>query len=333
MTLLNLSADCLITRGISRGIIVDLARNEREFLSLQQIDLIEKSIGKPRKEVVDNFCQTCNEEGLIFLGWLEKKEFIHWLDKSVFNQFSRLDLRYESPVMIENCIIDICDASEHNYAHYFHQLTLLNCKDLQLRFYDELSLTSVGEILSKLEFSSIKSVEILMKYYCELSLNSLLELTANFKRVSRIIVYSAPSDKHILSRTGIGNIQFVKQKIPDESHCGFISPSYFSIDLKLFSESIHYNTCLNKKLSIHKDGSIRNCPAMKSEFGAANNSRFHEVIQDRKFKKLWNIKKSQLDVCKTCEFRNICTDCRAFVGNPAKDKPLRCTYNPITMKW
>ena len=47
------------------------------------------------------------------------------------------------------------------------------------------------------------------------------------------------------------------------------------------------------------------------------------------------IKKENIDSCKDCEFRNICTDCRAYIEVPSNyhSKPLKCGYNPYTNVW
>lgn len=40
-------------------------------------------------------------------------------------------------------------------------------------------------------------------------------------------------------------------------------------------------------------------------------------------------------VCQDCEFRHICTDCRACLDEPEDiySKPLKCGYNPYTAEW
>ncbi|HLT42986.1 MAG TPA: hypothetical protein VKZ95_09805, partial [Sphingobacteriaceae bacterium] len=42
-----------------------------------------------------------------------------------------------------------------------------------------------------------------------------------------------------------------------------------------------------------------------------------------------------VDVCKDCEFRYICQDCRAYLKNSDDlySKPLKCTYNPYEGVW
>lgn len=40
-------------------------------------------------------------------------------------------------------------------------------------------------------------------------------------------------------------------------------------------------------------------------------------------------------VCKDCEFRSICSDCRIYTENNGNEysKPINCTYNPYISKW
>jgi SPASM domain peptide maturase of grasp-with-spasm system len=95
------------------------------------------------------------------------------------------------------------------------------------------------------------------------------------------------------------------------------------------------NTCLNCKLSIDKNGDIKNCPSIKESFGNISTTSINKVLENSNFKKYWNIKKDEIAVCKDCEFRHICTDCRAYLENPEDiySKPLKCGYNPYTNEW
>jgi radical SAM protein with 4Fe4S-binding SPASM domain len=60
-----------------------------------------------------------------------------------------------------------------------------------------------------------------------------------------------------------------------------------------------------------------------------------KAIEVPDFKKYWSITKDQINVCKDCEFRYICTDCRAYTTNIDNDysKPLKCSYDPYKGKW
>lgn len=74
---------------------------------------------------------------------------------------------------------------------------------------------------------------------------------------------------------------------------------------------------------------------MKDSFGNIKDTTLKEVLKNQYLKKYWNIKKDNITVCKDCEFRHICTDCRAYLENPDDEysKPLKCGYDPYTNEW
>jgi SPASM domain peptide maturase of grasp-with-spasm system len=131
------------------------------------------------------------------------------------------------------------------------------------------------------------------------------------------------------------NIYFVETKIINHFNCGLISTNSFVINTKNFTESQSYNTCLNRKISIDIEGNIKNCPSMAKNFGNIKDTSLTEALHKKDFKAYWKINKDKIKVCQDCEFRHICTDCRAYVEDP-KDKyskPLKCGYNPYTNEW
>lgn len=54
------------------------------------------------------------------------------------------------------------------------------------------------------------------------------------------------------------------------------------------------------------------------------------IVGSEEFRKLWNIKKDDIEICKECELRYVCQDCRAYIANPENihSKPRKCTYTP-----
>ncbi len=74
---------------------------------------------------------------------------------------------------------------------------------------------------------------------------------------------------------------------------------------------------------------------MNKSFGNIRNTTLAEAIEKPGFKELWFINKDKIDVCKVCEFRHMCTDCRAFIKDPENiySQPSKCPYNPYIAKW
>lgn len=158
----------------------------------------------------------------------------------------------------------------------------------------------------------------------------------DFKFCANIIIHSA-SENYVLSHESLQSreVIFVKTEIQDETHCGVIDPFYFSINLRTFSESLSYNNCLNRKISVDSDGFICNCPSLSGKYGLADDVNLNELANNNAFISVWQTAKNKIEKCKDCEFRLMCTDCRAYIediSNP-NSKPLKCNYNPYAGKW
>ena len=92
---------------------------------------------------------------------------------------------------------------------------------------------------------------------------------------------------------------------------------------------------MERKLSIDRFGQVKNCPSMKKSWGHARNLDILGVLEDEGFRSVWGISKDQIDICQVCEFRDICSDCRAYVNVPDDlySKPAKCAYDPYTATW
>ena len=74
---------------------------------------------------------------------------------------------------------------------------------------------------------------------------------------------------------------------------------------------------------------------MKESFGNIKATTLVEALNKEGFKKYWNITKDKIKICQDCQFRYVCTDCRAYIEDPSDkySKPLKCGYDPNTGKW
>lgn len=87
-----------------------------------------------------------------------------------------------------------------------------------------------------------------------------------------------------------------------------------------------------KKCLTDLTGQIKNCPSFIKNYGNVENVALIDVLNNKLFRSFWKINKSLIESCKDCEFRHICTDCRAYVKN-IYDKPVKCNYNPYDATW
>ncbi|MDR0604060.1 MAG: SPASM domain-containing protein [Bacteroidales bacterium] len=131
-------------------------------------------------------------------------------------------------------------------------------------------------------------------------------------------------------------ISIISKNINSSDCCGEILKEDFIIPtIRSYMENYLYNGCLNRKISIDESGEIKNCPSMKRSYGNISEKSIFDVAKNENFQEFWKINKMQILICKDCEYRCICTDCRAFISEPENiySKPSKCSYNPHTLKW
>lgn len=331
----NLFSNCIPARGANRSIICDTQNNTYYFIPNGLYDILEKYNGETIdciKSDLDNKYDDIVDE---YFEFLYSNNLIFFSSKPEF--FPKIKLDWKSPSLVTNMVIDY-DYMEHDFESIIDQLEELKCSYIQLRFYRETRLEKITELSKILERakSRVVSVDFILPYsdiYCKDKLDKILK---EYPRIHSIIVFKAINNhSYPPIREKMGYLMFVTKNILNEKHCGIINSEYFYSNIKLFSESQYHNTCLNRKISIDKEGNIKNCPSMKQSFGNIKDTKLIEAIDHPDFKKYWNVTKDQIEVCKDCEFRHICTDCRAYTEHPDDQysKPLKCGYDPYTNKW
>ena len=129
---------------------------------------------------------------------------------------------------------------------------------------------------------------------------------------------------------------FVNYSYDNGNCCGIITIDNLDFgDMQKYYEHQNYNGCLYKKISIDKNGNIKNCLSMQKSYGNISQTLLSDVLRSDSFKELWKINKDVIKVCNKCEFRYNCSDCRAFKVDTSDiySKPLKCKYNPETCQW
>ncbi|RST27571.1 grasp-with-spasm system SPASM domain peptide maturase [Chryseobacterium lacus] len=187
----------------------------------------------------------------------------------------------------------------------------------------------------------MKSVEIITPYNSNFDEDFLHKISIDFERITSLYIYNSPFNKRTEWNNKIlMDVIFAKKNYTDFRFCGGVNIETFNTNLPKVLEAINHNSCLHKKNSIDVDGNIRNCPSMPQSFGNIKDTTLEEALEHPDFKKYWNLTKDHIEVCKDCEFRYICTDCRAYTERTHENsegldtsKPLKCGYNPYTGKW
>ncbi len=336
--LLRLFTNCRIVKGYSRSVICDLQRGKIIYIPNSLTELFDDNnvinVEKIRSELD-------NESQLIFTDYLKllnDYELVFPCSAEELDSFPELNLEYDYPATISNAIIDFDKNSLHNLSYIIDNFLIqTNCRHIQVRCFDEVHLDFLKILLTPVGDSFIKSIDIVIKYTSSISQSQITELVNNNKKVRTFTIHSSPINEVIQKENtnSFGVIVSTQQEITSETHCGIIQSGFFNASMETFTESLKYNSCLNKKLSIDSKGEIKNCPSMKESFGNIKDTELQQVIEHKDFKKYWKITKDQVTTCRDCEFRYVCTDCRAYLEDP-KDiysKPLKCGYDPYTNQW
>ncbi|MFK7945954.1 MAG: grasp-with-spasm system SPASM domain peptide maturase [Saprospiraceae bacterium] len=200
------------------------------------------------------------------------------------------------------------ETSNFDFKKLFEELSSLGAFSVELRFYFTPNLKLLKQILNKTKGLRIRNIELVLPYGEEIKFEVFSNIFYDFGIVSKIVIYDSPRNIFKVCDRGINYIYLTQMIVPN-THCGNIHKDYFSINLDTFTESQHHNTCLNRKISIDQNGNIKNCPSMTESYGNIATTTLQEALDHPDFKKYWNIKKDQINVCQDCEFRHICTDC------------------------
>lgn len=115
----------------------------------------------------------------------------------------------------------------------------------------------------------------------------------------------------------------------------------FQTDLKWFVRSLSGNNCLSGKIAITECGDVLPCVFSRNQIvGNVTQTILGEVIQTQQLQTIWRTTKDHVLVCRDCEYRYACFDCRPISEAYAKGKASylnapypRCTYNPYTGEW
>lgn len=334
-----LFGNCIPVKGVRRSIICDLQNDNYSFIPNDLYDILTQFKGKDFEEIIQFYGEENRTIINSYFSHLEESHYVYkTTDKSLSESLPSISFEWDFPAEITNGIVDFNDGSTNieKLESIIIQLDDLNCKYLQFRFFDKITLEELDHVLSILDTTGIMSVEVLVQYYSSFEKKNLLKnLLKRHKRLLKLVISNAKTVEYLDYIDCPGYIFFITENISSEKDCGKVSSDHFACNIGHFTESLKHNTCLNRKVSIDVNGNIRNCPSMSEIFGNISNAKLKDVILHSAFRKYWGISKDDIEVCKDCEFRYICSDCRAYIEKPGDilSKPLKCGYNPQTCEW
>ncbi|MCY0977976.1 grasp-with-spasm system SPASM domain peptide maturase [Chryseobacterium wangxinyae] len=341
MNYFKIFSNCILAKGHTQSVISDLQRQLSETIPNDLFEIIQLLNSKKSIDEICNKYGLENKQIIIeYLDFLQEKEYGFYCEENEYDLFPKLDITFNYPSSISNAVIELKLENIGNLNFIIKQLFLLQCESLTLVFYENLTRAEFYEVAKFLEGFPIRSLEIVCKHDIMINqkflkgLNMIMQLTKiTFFEADRNIINNW-DDEIFYDRI------YTTKKITTFKFCGAIDLKYFNTNLPKVLEAINHNSCLHKKISIDINGNIKNCPSMSQNFGNIQDIKLENALDNPEFKKYWNLTKDRIEICKDCEFRYICTDCRAYTEQTKTNtkgldisKPLKCGYNPYTGEW
>jgi len=318
-------------KGHTKSILCDLQKNNywevdnfcysflETFNRTKIIDILESN--SDSEESTIELIKNLVDNGIVFFSF--NPEY-----------FPNLNLQWDEPFHITNIIIDLSDCSIIRFLK--ESMYNIVTHTVQIRIFYDIVKLELDNLLNIVSNINARSVELLLPFGKITNGDYFKQLTTRYSNLSLVIIYNSPYKKQINYTKGVfGRIFYLKDSMTSHKSCGIIFKNSMVINFKLFTESIQYNSCLNRKVSVDDEGNIKNCPSMKESYGNIKDTTLAEAIEKPGFKRYWDINKDKIHDCNDCEFRYICTDCRAYMEDPDDilSKPLKCGYNPYTGEW
>lgn len=315
---LKLFPNVIPVKGYNRSLLVDLQNGIPHLVPNDLIDYLDQTV----KSEIDEYEKFIldNELGIL-------------IDLELSECFGSFPTNYYPTSKINNAIFELNESSEWNIPSVLNQLDELGTQFLEVRFLDYLSLLNNLKTFQKYcDGKTIESIQIMVPYHEDLKRFLDSALRERFFRLCTIVVYNAPFGFEL--EMNFYNLVFTKQESISHENCGNVSIDSFVVNTQTYARNLNYNSCLAQKISVDKDGFICNCPSLSSKFGHANTTPLSEVFVQKAFQDKWKLTKDKVLICSVCEFRWICTDCRAFTIDEIENgKPSKCTYNPFISLW
>ena len=133
----------------------------------------------------------------------------------------------------------------------------------------------------------------------------------------------------------IRDVGVSKKSLVIQSDSQAIRPNFKLISRRDFVKNISGNSCWQGKINITCDGFISPCimgnKYIDYSYNVKQNS-LRQIMGEYVKKEFWNLSMDCIEICKDCEYRYACSDCRPICEGKNK-KTGKCKYNPYKGLW
>lgn len=331
-----LSSSCVLTKGFSRTLIQDFIRNYADYVPNDFYSLALLLNRHRISDILEMISEESQNNFFAFVDFMLEKEYAFLTDNiALFPPIS--DNMNDDYEIITDAILEIDERkSDMNIVKCFlYELNNIECRNLQLRLFSFSSILSLRKLFDFVCRYNFNYIEIHVDNAELISYEEGCCLLYDYAQISNLFLYNASKSvaKDYFERGNgtvemqLGSVVFITDKLVS-CNCGIINKYCHVYDNRRFYfMSKKFNSCLYKKVSLDMWGNVRNCPSTSEKYSLSRGLR--NIVQSNKFQQYWFIKKDDIDICKDCEFRYNCLDCRAHtVNGNVYAKPIKCQYNP-----
>ncbi|NOQ71308.1 MAG: hypothetical protein GQ574_04875 [Crocinitomix sp.] len=311
---LTLLPDILIYKGFSRCAIFDLKQSNHWFLPNEWGEILMNPNGFLAENLSVKLPTSSKEDIQNNLIFLKRNGIIDFAQHS-----SLKDVPTEAHILnyfTETCSIGI----EKSFnSQFIPILSALRIKKLELHFLRNSNILNCILVANQLNFESL---EIFLDYKYTKRLN-LKELSCKVPKLTHIRIINTP-----FTYTEIYKQLEIKKLKNYSNH---------ELNVKLLKrqENVNLHYYYNKRVHIDSDGTIKNSPYTANSYGNILTNSIDEVVHSEAFQKIWQVKKTLVDVCCDCELRAICIDRRPLIKRKGGTwfSNEACSYNPYLGKF
>ncbi len=140
----------------------------------------------------------------------------------------------------------------------------------------------------------------------------------------------------VVRETGSGSEATLMPDNPEVLSKKWLTFPVFSANREDYEHNRQWNPCWAGKLTITNNGDVIPCIMGRTEVvGNVKMQSLREILKSAKLKSLWGLTKDQIEICRDCEYRYVCGDCRplAIARGDLHGSMPRCTYDPYKGQW
>lgn len=290
-----------LINGFFRSILIDCQRGDFKLVP----NNFEKLKTTIHGKTIEELEKILSADEYNWLLECYSKEYILEIPEKYISNFPQISTTWEHPSHITNAVVHY----QNDFLKILDFLKTILCHSVHIIFENEQDF--IGFITSLYD-SDLRSIEV--SIHSQQSKD--FDINTYFKKYP--IIKNFTVIKNVKNRNNFD---------------GFLPT--FGNNFDIYKESQLHNVYFNRKIYITRDLEIKNAIETKSTFGNIEDVNIFELLNNQDFKKYWSSNKSDTDICKDCEFRNICLDNRVPIHRKINEwyHESECQYNPYIAKW